>query len=144
VATACCAQNSTLQDQIIQHERKLAEARAAKSQEDEASELYSFGFLHQRAGELQKALENYNQELPLRRALGDRSGEATALLDIGEVYSDLGQKQRALEYFEQALPIVREVGARGLFTGAKRKRNPSSWQGRRGLAFRFATISLGA
>ena len=56
-------QATTLQKQISDHEQKLAEARAAKSQKDEAAELLSVGDLHWQAGEMQKALDADNQAL---------------------------------------------------------------------------------
>jgi len=102
----------TLQDQITQHEQKLAEARAAKSQKDEALQLFSLGSLHRQAGDMQRALEYYNQALPIARELGDRRGEGLTLYNIGLVYDDLGQRQEALKYYNQALPIARELGDR--------------------------------
>ena len=106
------AQASTLQKQISEHEQKLAEARAAKNQKDEASELLSLGDLHWQAGEMQKALDADNQALGLSRELKSRKLEAAALNGIGKAYSILGQKQKALDYYNQALPICREVGDR--------------------------------
>ena len=101
------AQNPTLQDQITQHEQKLAEASDAKNQKEEASELHSLGVLHWRAGEMQRALECDNQSLAISHSLGDRKGESTTLSNIGLVYSNLGQKQKALDYYTQALSLER-------------------------------------
>ncbi|HEV3218529.1 MAG TPA: tetratricopeptide repeat protein [Candidatus Acidoferrales bacterium] len=105
-------QTTTLRAQIAEHEQKLTEARAAKSQEGEASELRSLGSLHRQVGEMQRALECDNQSLAISRALGDRKGEATTLNNIGLVYDALGQKQKALEYYSQAFPIWRELSDR--------------------------------
>jgi tetratricopeptide (TPR) repeat protein len=118
VALAACVmcgavargQSAAIKDQIAQHEQKLAAAREAKKQSDEAYELLFLGVLHRQTGEVQLALQYYNQSLLLCRALGARLGEATTLNNIGQAYSDLGQKQNALDYFTQALPIWQELG----------------------------------
>jgi len=57
-------QSPTLQEQIKQHGQKLAEARAAKSQKDEAFQLLSLGLLYSTGGEKQRALEVDVQALP--------------------------------------------------------------------------------
>jgi tetratricopeptide (TPR) repeat protein len=105
-------QSSTLQEQIKQQEQKLAEARAAKSQKDEALQLLTLGSLYSTAGEKPRALEVDTQALAISRQLKSPHLEAEALTNIGAVYSDLGQHQKALEYLNQALPIRREVGDR--------------------------------
>jgi CHAT domain-containing protein/Tfp pilus assembly protein PilF len=97
---------------MAQHEQKLAAARAAKDQKEEAQQLLNLGQVYSQAGQKQKALEYYNQALPVEREAHDRSGEADTLNSIGQVYDDLGQLQTALEYLNRALPIRREVGDR--------------------------------
>lgn len=103
---------SSPQDQIAQHEQRLAEARAEKHPKNETSELVALGALYQHAGDTQKAQDYFNQALDLWRRAGSRNGEALALNDIGRAYSDLGETQKALDYLNQALPIWRETGSR--------------------------------
>jgi CHAT domain-containing protein/Tfp pilus assembly protein PilF len=105
-------QSSSIQEQITQHEQKLAEARAAKNQKDEGTELYSIGSLYEQAGANQKAVEYFTQVLPLAHALGDTRGEGLTLYNLGQVYDALGQKQNALDSFTQALAIARALHER--------------------------------
>ena len=114
VTTACLAggQNQAQQEQIKQHEQKLAEARAAKNQNEEAQQLLDLGLLYSTAGKIQKALECDTQALTTAREVKSRSIEAAALDDSSTVYSYLGQKQKALEYLNQALPIQQELSDR--------------------------------
>ena len=100
---------ASLQEQMAEHEQRLAEARRTRSVKDEAAELTSLGTLHRQAGETQKALDLFNQELQLWRRVGSHNGEALTLNDIGRVYADLGQDQKALDYYNQALPLWRDA-----------------------------------
>jgi CHAT domain-containing protein/Tfp pilus assembly protein PilF len=100
---------ASLQEQITQHEQKLAAAHAAGSKKDEYTELDSLGGLHLEAGQTQKALDYYNQALQSWRKVSSRNGEALSLDGIGRVYSDMGQTDKALDYYNQALPIWRET-----------------------------------
>jgi CHAT domain-containing protein/Tfp pilus assembly protein PilF len=101
-------QNQAQQEEITQHEQKLA-AAAANDQKEEAQQLLDLGQVYSQAGKKQKALEYYNRALGIARELKSSSLEATALNDAGEIYSDVGQKQKALEYYNQALPIARDA-----------------------------------
>jgi len=102
----------TLRVQIAQHEQTLADARAAKSQADEARELITLASLYRQTGERQRALDDCNLGLQIDRSAGNRLGEATALNMLGRIYTDLGQEQKALDLLNQALPIWRELGNR--------------------------------
>jgi tetratricopeptide (TPR) repeat protein len=102
-------QSSTLQEQIKQHEQKLAGARAAKSQKDEAVQLLSLGLLYSTAGEKQRALEVDNQASAISRELKSRPFEALNLNNIGLVYDDLGQKQKGLLNEVAALSLAKAV-----------------------------------
>jgi CHAT domain-containing protein len=102
----------TLQVQIAQHEQRLADARTARSQADEARELLTLASLYRQTGERQRALDDCNLGLELDRSAGNRLGEATALNMQGRIDTDLGQEQRALETLNEALPIWRELGNR--------------------------------
>ena len=101
-------QAASLQDQITQGERNLAQARAARSRKDEGLQLYALGGLYSKAGNNQKALDCYQQALPIARQFGDRRAEGLTLFNIGAAYDALGRKQDALEPYGQALAIARE------------------------------------
>ncbi len=102
-------QSPNLQDQIAQHEQKLAAARAAKRTRDEVPELNTLGSLYRQAGKPEKALVYYNQALSIEKSSNDVSVEALTLNDIGRVLTDLGQEQKALDFLNQALPIWRDT-----------------------------------
>jgi tetratricopeptide (TPR) repeat protein len=91
---------------------EIEAARAAGDRQREATALSNRGWLHNRLGERDRALEFYRQALPIRRAVGDRQGEAVTLNNIGSVYDRLGERDRALGFYHQALPIRRAVGDR--------------------------------
>jgi hypothetical protein len=80
-------QNLAHQQQIKQHEQKLAEVRAAKSRAGEAAGLLLVGSLYSQAGQKQKGLDSFTQALSVERELGNRVGEAAALDSIGSVYN---------------------------------------------------------
>jgi len=104
-----------LKDQIAQHERKLADARARKpapALRDEAIELNLLGGLYRQQGKSQKALDCLNEALGIERNAHSRGGEALTLNMMGRVYTDLGQEQKALDLFNQILPVWRELGNR--------------------------------
>ncbi len=70
------------------------------------------GYVYNKIGQSQEALNYYQQALPISREVGDRPGEAVTLNNLGTVYTNIGQPQEALNYYQQALPIRREVGDR--------------------------------
>ena len=111
-STAASAQSSPVQGQIVQHEQKLAEARAARRVSDEGFELIILGYLYRQAGAMQKALACLNEALPIEQNADNRAGQAMAQNTMGRVYSDLGQQDKALALFNQALTIWRKLGIR--------------------------------
>ena len=110
--TPACGQGPALQEEIKQHEQKLAEARTTNRLRDEAVELNTLGSLYRQTGNTQKALEYLNQALSIEHSSGKRGSEALTLNIMGRVYTDLGQEQKALELFNQILPVWREMGNR--------------------------------
>ncbi len=104
------AQSSRLQNQIDQHEHKLAEARAAHQTRDEVLELIALGYLYREAGKMQEALERLNEALPIEKKAGNQVSQAMTLNTLGRVYTDLGQEDKALALFDQALPMWRSAG----------------------------------
>ena len=110
--TPACARKSTLQEQIDQHEHKLAAARAAKSEGVEATELNVLGFLYRQAGKMQKALECLNDALPIEQNENNHAAQAMTENIMGRVYTDLGQEDKALALFNQVLTAWRALGIR--------------------------------
>ncbi len=104
------ARGSTLQDQITQHERKLAAARSTQALREEVVELNTLGSLYRQVGESQKALDDCNQALVMETAGGNLPAQAFTQNIIGRIYVDLGQEQKALDVFNQILPVWREAG----------------------------------
>ena len=107
-----CAQKSTLQEQIDQHEQKLSAARAAKSGREEATELNVLGFLYRQSGKMQKALECLNDALPIEQNENNQAAQAMTQNIMGRVYTDLGQEDKALALFNQALTNWCALGIR--------------------------------
>jgi CHAT domain-containing protein len=112
VSISAGAQQPALEEQIAQHQQKLAEARSAGRTRDEASELNALGGLYRQAGNMQKALEDLNQALTIEQNSGNRGGEAATRNAMGRVYTELGKEQKALELFSQTLPVWRKLGNR--------------------------------
>jgi len=106
------AQRSSLQDQITQHEQKLAAARASGSLREEVSELNFLGLLYRQAGKPQKVLEDLNAVLPIEQRAGNQAAQAMTEDTMGRVYTDLGQEDKALALFNQALPVWRTLRIR--------------------------------
>jgi len=106
------AQTSALQDQITQHEQKLAAARAARSRRQEGLELITLGYLYRQAGQMQAALDRLNGALTLSQNAGNQIGQAMALNTMGRVYSDMGQEEKALDASGRAVSLYRSLGMR--------------------------------
>ncbi len=106
------SQSGSLNDQIKDHEQKLAEARSAKNYRNVVIELSYLGELYRQAGNTDKALDDYNQALAIEHNGGNRGSEALTENYIGRIYADLGQEEKALGLFNQALPVMRETGNR--------------------------------
>jgi CHAT domain-containing protein len=106
IALSCCpagAQSGRLQGLITLHEQKLAEARSAQNQHDQATELNSLANLYRDAGNLQKALDYCNQALTLEQGAGFHPREMSTKNLMGRIYTDLGQEQKALDLFNELL-----------------------------------------
>jgi CHAT domain-containing protein len=84
--------------------------KAAGNHVGEAKALYRIGYIYNKLGEKQNALDAYNQSLSLSQVTGDRTLEAKTLIRIGKVYHSLGDEQKALEYYKKSLPLRQEVG----------------------------------
>ena len=112
LAAVSLAQRSSLQDQIAQHEQKLAAARASGSLREEATELNFLGMMYRQAGKPQKALEDLNAVLPIEQRAGNQAAQAMTENTMGRVYTDLGQEDKALALFNQALPVWRTLRIR--------------------------------
>lgn len=104
------AQSPSVRDQIAQHERNLAAARAGNHSYSEVLELNTLGILYRKSGQMQKALECLNQALPLAEKSGNKIAQAMALATTGRVYTDLGEEDKALEFLNHALPLWQTLG----------------------------------
>ncbi len=90
----------------------LRQARAISDRKNEGTLLNNIGWVYDRLGQKEQALEVYQQALAIHREVGNRPMEGTTLNNIGLVHSALGQKDKALDFYQQALAIHREVGNR--------------------------------
>ena len=111
--SAAHAQSETLQQQVAQHQQKLAEARGANNQTNEAAELGAIGLLYSGAGHNQEALNSFTQALTIERAIHERNAEPRTLIQIGLIYRHWEQQQKALDSFQEALTVSRDVHVRG-------------------------------
>ncbi len=102
--SATVAQGGSTQGTIAEDEQKLAEARAANNQREEAHELSVLASLYRQAGDLKKAMDYCNQALALEQSAGLHTGEAFTKDAMGRIYTDLGQEQKALDLFNEVLP----------------------------------------
>jgi len=102
---AASAQTVSLRDQVVQHEQKLAEARAGNDSKAVMTELLFLGTLYRMTGKLHKALDCLNEALPLAQNANNHIAHAMTLNALGRVYADLGQEDKALALFKQSLPI---------------------------------------
>lgn len=112
VVSAAMAQSAPVEDQIAQHEQKLAAARSAKNVRAEGTELNILGMLNREAGKPQKAVECLNDALTVERSMNNQPGQAMSEDILGRVYTDVGQEGKAQGMFRLALQIWRtlEVG----------------------------------
>lgn len=100
------------QDGLQWSAREIDAARSVGDRRREAIALTNRGFLHDRLGESDKALDLFHQALSILRELGDRRTEGTTLNNLGGLYARLGQHERAIQLHQQALSIRRDVGDR--------------------------------
>jgi CHAT domain-containing protein/Leucine-rich repeat (LRR) protein len=85
---------------------------ALRNRKQEAYTLHQMGFISNRLGERQQALDYYKQALAWNQTLGDRPKQAIILNNIGAVYYALGEKQQAIDYYNQVLALIREMSDR--------------------------------
>jgi len=76
----------------------------------EAVTITAIGMVHQRRGELEQALRQFQQGLAMAVRSGDRDAEADALGDIGVVCFNRGDYSLALEHFQRQRDIAEEIG----------------------------------
>jgi len=67
------------------------------------------GMVHDRRGQLNKALKSYRESLAIREEIGDRRGAGSCLLNIGNIYMRRGAWKKARENYEQSLEIQTEL-----------------------------------
>jgi CHAT domain-containing protein len=106
------AQSGPLEQQIDQHEQKLAAAISSKDARSEAIELNILANLYRQIGKPNKALEDCNQALQIEQAGGVQAGVAFTQNLMGRIYTDLGDEQKALDLFNQTMPMWQALGSR--------------------------------
>ncbi len=102
--------SSALQDQINEHEQKLATARSTSVLRDQVVELNTLCSLYRQTGDTPKGLDDCNQALVMETAADNKPAIALTENIIGRIYIDLGQEQKALDLFNQILPVWRATG----------------------------------
>lgn len=78
----------------LEHAQQMARSPATLKR---ARLLLNLGVVHQRQGQLQKALEDYKQGVRVARQEGDEAGYALALYNVVTLYQDMGAFERAHE-----------------------------------------------
>jgi tetratricopeptide (TPR) repeat protein len=95
-------------------EKALAACRKVKDREGEAWSLSWLASLHRRAGQYDKAVENYEASLAIDRELGDKEKQVAPLTYLGGAYRDWGKYEKAVESYERLLALCRELKAANL------------------------------
>ena len=90
-------------------EKALAACRKAKDRAGEAWSLSWLASLHRRAGQYDKAVENYEASLAIDRELGGKEKLVGPLTNLGGAYRDWGKYDKAVESFEKLLSVCREL-----------------------------------
>ncbi|MBK6267440.1 tetratricopeptide repeat protein [Marivirga sp. S37H4] len=81
--------------------------------EDTLNQAYLYnnlGFLYEKNGNLQPALESYQQSIELKSEIGDSSGLAVSFLNIGNVYLQQDEFEKSIEYYNKSLALSHFVG----------------------------------
>jgi len=65
--------------------------------------LVKIGYIYERIGQIEKALEYYKQALVVKKTVDDFGGIALVLISIGHYYQYKGEFEEALKYFEESL-----------------------------------------
>ncbi|MEO6304926.1 MAG: tetratricopeptide repeat protein [Bacteroidia bacterium] len=80
-----------------------------KAKNAHAYSLDNLGYLYNKDGNVQKALEYFNKCLKLRIELNDKNGQGESLNNIGFVYNNLGDIDKGLNYLEQSLKLQEQI-----------------------------------
>ena len=75
-----------------------------------ADALNNIGYLHEKKGDLTKAMKYYHKSLKIRESIGDGNGIATSFNNIGYLYMSYGDITTGLEYYHKSLNIQEEIG----------------------------------
>jgi CHAT domain-containing protein len=89
--------------------RALEISRAAKDPGLEGEILSSFGSIHSKKGEGEKALSYLNESLTILRRIPSKEGEMNALVFLADFEINRGNTSGALRSYEDALKISREL-----------------------------------
>jgi tetratricopeptide (TPR) repeat protein len=99
------AQTFDYEQQIAASEARLAKARQAHIERDEANELIRLGELQAHAGQAKVALGTEKTALDICTRLKLFGGGGGAVQDIGWIYSLLEDKKHAVEFYNMGLKI---------------------------------------
>ena len=89
------------QEALQSHIKCLESARNSEDIISEGNASYRIGILHYQAGELEKALDNFNSYLELSRTADYIDGVMTALAKIAKTHQDMGNIPKAIQMLEQ-------------------------------------------
>jgi tetratricopeptide (TPR) repeat protein len=97
-------------DALTVHGHAHHAARTSGDLAAQAHALRDIGYVHLRAGPLEKAAEYFRQALDLFRRTDDHAGQARALHNLGIVADRSGSYPTAIDNNEQALSLYRQAG----------------------------------
>lgn len=88
--------------------------RALGDRLGEASTLHMIGYVYDRLGESEKAVDRYAQALSIWRTLKSRSeNQANTLYNLGSIYSFTGKVAEATACYKEAIELRRASGNKG-------------------------------
>jgi len=99
-------------DYILWLNRAIEASEALGDKRARAAFLHNLAIQHQRQGQIEQAIHEYQQSLQTLKEIGDRAAEAASLGNLGLAYRDLGRIPEAIEHYQMALAISREIGDR--------------------------------
>jgi CHAT domain-containing protein/tetratricopeptide (TPR) repeat protein len=103
----------------VVHERALAQARAIKDPEFQATNLMILGKSDIADGEVKKGFDRLQKALPLARQAKKGQTEAVILNELAVAYEHRSEMQKALDSYEQALKIAlarKDLAAEVIYT----------------------------
>jgi serine phosphatase RsbU (regulator of sigma subunit)/TPR repeat protein len=72
--------------------------------------LNNIGYVYERQGDMQLALDYYLKSLKISEQIGYKNGIANSFNNIGNIYENQGDITLALEYYQKCLKIKQQIG----------------------------------